>query len=233
MVWILRPTESGIFKKEKSYSKHSIILSSSETVIDQFFDFIDYDPLNTTADPSKVYILIDDDSMPFRLSDIAGTAVEGSRIRIRSEMSEWGKVLILILGREYRYFSTRGRVAIISDSAGLAKDATLSEISVLQLFASTTTPLAANATWISPTESDPRTGRVVGSVFADQAGQICVDQSPDGINWDVSDCFAVSDNQGLGFSVEKIAQYARVRYVNGAAAQTGFRLYVYRRLRVI
>jgi putative heme iron utilization protein len=116
MAWILRPTGQGVYKKEKSYSKHSIILSSQEVSIDQFFDFIDYDPLNTTADPSKVYILIDEDNIPFRLSDIAGTAVEGQRVRIRSESSEWGKVLVLILGREYRYFSIRGKVSIIPDS---------------------------------------------------------------------------------------------------------------------
>jgi hypothetical protein len=114
-----------------------------------------------------------------------------------------------------------------------ASETTLSEIGLLQLFASTTTPLTANATWISPTESDLKTGRIVGSVFTDQPGQICIDQSPDNVNWDVSDCFAVSAGSGLGFSVEKIVQHARVRYVNGATAQTVFRLYIYRRLRVI
>jgi len=91
MAWILRPVREGVYKPEKSYSKHSIILSSQEITIDQFFDFIDYDPLNTTADVSKVYVLIDEDNIPFRLSDIAGTAVEGNRIRIRSDPSEWGK----------------------------------------------------------------------------------------------------------------------------------------------
>jgi hypothetical protein len=117
MTWILRPIQKGVF--EKSYSKHSIILSASETAIDEFFDFIDYDPLNTTADPYKVYILIDDDNIPFRLSDLAGTSVEGRRIRIRSESSEWGKVLVLILGREYRYFSSRGRFVISGEAIGL------------------------------------------------------------------------------------------------------------------
>jgi hypothetical protein len=114
-----------------------------------------------------------------------------------------------------------------------ASEATLAEIGALVLFASTTTPLDANDTWVSPTESDPRTGRIVGSVFADQAGQICIDQSPNGTNWDISDCFNVIANQGLGFTVEKVTQYARVRYINGTTGQNVFRLYVYRRLRVI
>jgi hypothetical protein len=122
MTWILRlPPQlpQGVPKPEKSYSKHSIILQSQEVAIDQFFDFIDFDPLHTAADPSKVYILIDDDSIPFRLSDIAGTAVVGNRVRVRSEPSEWGKVLVLILGREYRYFSTRGRFVISGENIGL------------------------------------------------------------------------------------------------------------------
>jgi hypothetical protein len=116
------------------------------------------------------------------------------------------------------------------------RDAVLSkldELGKLVLLGYTTTPLPANASWTSPVDSDPATGRIVGSVYTDQPGTLCVEQSPDGVNWDVVDCFSVSAGSGLGFSVEKVCMYARVRYVNGATAQTVFRLYVYRRLRVI
>ena len=109
----------------------------------------------------------------------------------------------------------------------------LSAIGSIQLHDYTVVTLAANATWTSAVDSSTDTGRIVGTVFADQPGTLYVEQSPDGINWDVVDSFSVSANAGLGFSVEKVAPYARVRYVNGAAAQTVFRLYVYRRLRVI
>lgn len=109
----------------------------------------------------------------------------------------------------------------------------LRQIGELVLFASTTDPLPANGTWTSPEDGVTFTGRVVGTVFADQPGTLYVEQSPDGNNWDVVDSFDVSANAGLGFSVEKVAPYARVRYVNGAADQTVFRLFVYRRLRVI
>ena len=109
----------------------------------------------------------------------------------------------------------------------------LDELGRLVLVGSTTTPLGANASWVSPVDSDPATGRIVGSVYADQAGTICVEQSPDGSNWDVVDCFSVSAGSGIGFSVEKVCAHARVRYMNGATAQTVFRLYVYKRLRVV
>jgi hypothetical protein len=109
----------------------------------------------------------------------------------------------------------------------------LDELGALVLLGYTTTPLAAGASWTSPVDSDPATGRIVGSVYADQPGTLCVEQSPDGANWDVVDCFSVSAGSGLGFSVEKVCPHARVRYVNGTAAQTVFRLYAYKRLRVV
>ena len=109
----------------------------------------------------------------------------------------------------------------------------IDELGKLVLIDYTVTPLGANASWISKVDDDPATGRVVGSVYADQAGTIYIEQSPNGTNWDVVDSFSVTGGAGLGFTVEKVCPYARVRYVNGATAQTTFRLYVYKRLRVI
>jgi hypothetical protein len=109
----------------------------------------------------------------------------------------------------------------------------LDEFGRLVPLASTTTPLAAGGSWTSTVDSDVTTGRIVGSVFANQAGTLYIEQSPDNTNWDIVDSFSVSANVGLGFSVEKVVPYARVRYVNGATAQTVFRLYVYVRRRVI
>lgn len=107
------------------------------------------------------------------------------------------------------------------------------EIGFLSLYASTSIPLAANGTYTSSTESTSYTGRIVGTVFADVGGTLIIEQSPDNTNWDLQDSYSVQANVGLGFSVEKVASYARVRYVNGPTAQTVFRLYIYRRLRVI
>jgi len=137
-----------------------------------------------------------------------------------------------------------GRVAaaINADNVGLARESTLSavsgkldkldEIGKLVLFSYTTTPLAASASWTSSVDDSPYTRFICGSVYADQPGTLYVEQSPDGSNWDIVDSFSVSAGTGLKFSVEKVAGYARVRYVNGANSQTVFRLYVYRRLRL-
>jgi len=92
-----------------------------------------------------------------------------------------------------------------------------------------TTPLLAN----DSVESDaiPTNGysRIVGSVFADVDGTLYVEQSPNGTNWDVVDSFPVSGGSGLGFSVEVVCPYCRVRYVNSASDQSKFRLYVFLR----
>jgi hypothetical protein len=109
----------------------------------------------------------------------------------------------------------------------------IDELGKLVLIDYTTTALAAGASWTSTVDSDPATGRIVGSVYADQAGTLYVEQSPDGTNWDVVDSFSISAGAGLGFSVEKVCPYARVRYVNGATAQSVFRLYVFKRMRVL
>ena len=109
---------------------------------------------------------------------------------------------------------------------------TLAEIGSIVAHASTTTPLGIDASWTSPVDSSLITGRLIGSVFADQAGTIYIEQSPNNTNWDVVDSYAVSANAGIGFSVEKVAEHIRARYVNGGVAQTVLRLYVYKRLRV-
>lgn len=92
-------------------------------------------------------------------------------------------------------------------------------------FESTTTPLGGAAEKIL----NINTGRedyVVGMVFANQAGNIFIEQSMDGTNWDLSTTYAVTAGDGKGFKEEVFAPYVRVRYVNGATPQTAFRLTV-------
>ena len=101
----------------------------------------------------------------------------------------------------------------------------------LVLHDSSTTALEAAATWTSKTDVEIHTTQVTGSVFTDQASTLYVDQSPDGTNWDVSDSYAVSASSGVGFTVEKVAAYTRVRLLCGATPQTTLRIYVYRRVR--
>ena len=103
----------------KSFSKIVLTLTNPPITIEEFFDFIDVDILNTTADTSKVYIFIDNESLPFRLSDIAGTFVIGKRITITWDPSQNGLTLTLVLGKEYRYFTYRGWFTLGRETIGL------------------------------------------------------------------------------------------------------------------
>jgi len=94
----------------------------------------------------------------------------------------------------------------------------------------TTTPLGANATYTS-SGYDNLTGRLgfIGALaFADQPSAtdgFMVEQSIDNTNWDLqSGKTTVSANVGKGIKAAMVARYVRVKYINGATAQTVFRL---------
>jgi hypothetical protein len=90
----------------------------------------------------------------------------------------------------------------------------------------TDTPLAGNASYTGPSVNVTKYARIVGIVFTNKAGNLYIDQSYDNSNWDYSSNFAIAANKGLGYSVETIAPYARLRIVNGPAAQTILRAYM-------
>lgn len=67
---------------------------------------------------------------------------------------------------------------------------------------------------------------ITGTVFADQAGTLYIEQSFDGTNFDVSASYSIAANTGEGFSEPVLAPSARIRFVNGGTAQTAhFRLF--------
>jgi len=90
---------------------------------------------------------------------------------------------------------------------------------------STTTPLAANGTWSSGQLQAELSDTITGSVFADQAGTIFIEQSGDGTNWDISTSYAVTANNGKGIQESILLPYLQIRYVNGASAQGAFRIH--------
>lgn len=89
----------------------------------------------------------------------------------------------------------------------------------------TTDPLDANGEYTSGTKVTDRADNISGSVYSDQAGTIFIEQSHDGENWDISTDYAVSADDGKGFSEPLYAPYVRIRYVNGGTDQGVFRLY--------
>jgi hypothetical protein len=98
----------------------------------------------------------------------------------------------------------------------------------LALLASTTTALGANASYTSAAVSVGALDQLVGGVYSDQSGTLEIQQSPDGQNWDVVSSIAYTGGTNTGgFEVDVVEPFARIVYVNGATAQTVFRLYAW------
>lgn len=100
---------------------------------------------------------------------------------------------------------------------------------------STTDPNAATSGWtplgvggvltLGPIQTETAQ-TIAGAVIADQAGTMLVQQTFDGVNWDVSQSFTIVANVAQTFNVVVIAPAAQIVYTNGGVAQTSiFRLF--------
>jgi len=76
-------------------------------------------------------------------------------------------------------------------------------------------------------DSSPWAHYVNGLVFADQAGTLFVEQSNDGATVQFQENFPIAAGWagGVGFNRRIFGAWVRVRYVNGAVAQTAFSLF--------
>lgn len=90
----------------------------------------------------------------------------------------------------------------------------------------TTTPLAGGATFTGAAEASNHPDVMV-TCKADADGTLYVDLSIDGTNWDTQVPFQVASGVGEFHTLVKGPRYCRVRFVNGAAAQTYLRLATY------
>jgi len=93
----------------------------------------------------------------------------------------------------------------------------------------TTTPLGAGATYVSPTKDflRSRLAYFCAMAYSDApsaTGGFAIEQSADGVNWDLVSATDAPAGAGKGLRVAIVARYARVRYVNGPSPQTVFRL---------
>lgn len=91
-------------------------------------------------------------------------------------------------------------------------------------FFGSTTNLGDTDEWSSGPQLTDGADKVVGIVFADVDGTIHIEQSADGVNWDVDNEVAVTGDTGITFSQELFAPYVQIRFVNGASDQAEFRL---------
>lgn len=97
-------------------------------------------------------------------------------------------------------------------------------------FTDSTTALAANATFTGTGRDTGATNasasRIRARAFSDQAGTLLVEQSRDNATWRAPSehSFAVAAGATVQVDVPLVTRYWRVRYVNGAVAQTAFEL---------
>ena len=126
-----------------------------------------------------------------------------------------------------RIDTTNGPVTVATDDD--SRHFQLVKPNHLTPVASTATPLAAAATYDSTALATANFRYITGSVFADQAGNVFIEQSADGTNWDVSTTYAVAAGDGSGIEEPVLLPYFRIRYVNGETLQAAFRLNVYLR----
>lgn len=94
----------------------------------------------------------------------------------------------------------------------------------------TTAILINGTTWTSDVDRVGLAQYITGTVYADQAGTLYVEQSTDGSNWDVSDSYIIAAADGKGFREIAVGELWRIRYVNGAVTQGEFRLYAKNRI---
>jgi len=88
----------------------------------------------------------------------------------------------------------------------------------------TTTALGADASYTSATFDALLYRRITGKVFADQDGTLNLQHSDDGTTWDTLTNMSVTANTPVKYDEPIYCRYVRVNYVNGAVAQTTFRL---------
>jgi hypothetical protein len=86
-------------------------------------------------------------------------------------------------------------------------------------------PLAANASFTGGNRDTSLNPRIVIYCLTDQAGTLILEGSPDNSTWLNCGSFAVSANQPFELSKVIALKFYRLRYANGATAQTSFRLY--------
>ena len=87
---------------------------------------------------------------------------------------------------------------------------------------SSTANLLAGATFTGKTESTLGIAGIQCSIKTDQNGTLYVDQSPDGINWDIVDAYTVLAGTGFATTTQAVNSYYRVRFTNNGGSATTY-----------
>jgi hypothetical protein len=114
-----------------------------------------------------------------------------------------------------------------SVSVVLATDSVLPSTGVLSVVNSSVTPLGSGAVFTGTAEDITGYSEIKVAVFSNVSSAtdgLSLQQSPDGVNWDILDIFTVPAGQGKTFGVGAAARFFRIVYTNGGSAQATFRL---------
>lgn len=95
----------------------------------------------------------------------------------------------------------------------------------MMAFLGTTDVLTSGSSFVSERREAERADSITGSVFASHAGTLLVQQSGDGVNWDIDDSITVSAATKTKINVPLLAAFWRLNYTNGGTNQTTFRLF--------
>lgn len=99
--------------------------------------------------------------------------------------------------------------------------------SLISLVNSTSTPLGANGVFTGTLETITSYSEVRVTAFSDVASAVDglkIEQSIDGVNWDISDSYSIPASTSKSFGVGSASKFFRIVYTNGAGAQSAFRL---------
>jgi hypothetical protein len=86
------------------------------------------------------------------------------------------------------------------------------------------TPLGINAKYYSPSLDGLAFSKLSGIVFADQAGELQVEESLDGYDWIQTSKQTITASAGKAFSYDINSRFIRLIFVNGATANTTFKI---------
>jgi hypothetical protein len=90
-----------------------------------------------------------------------------------------------------------------------------------------TTPITGSGTYTSSAIDGLTLKRVTGTVYADQAGTLNIQESKDGTTYRTTVTQAITASTPYAFDAIFHSRYIRLNYVNGAVAQTVFELVAY------
>lgn len=117
--------------------------------------------------------------------------------------------------------------ATLASAASDVNSILQNQLSIIDSSNTTSTPLGAGATFTGAPIDITQFATISVAAFSDVSSAtngLKMEFSPDGINWDHVHNFSVTGNVGVSYNQSAELVFFRIVYINGASAQTTFRL---------